>query len=106
MGIQDKVSGRLKQAAGDLTGNEKLRRDGVRDERKGDAKQELREAQEQAERKRDEIAQLEYETDPQTASFEGKREERAAGQPQEHDTRTGSDPRSDDAADFTPRDRR
>jgi uncharacterized protein YjbJ (UPF0337 family) len=87
MGIQDKVSGRLKQAAGDLTGNEELRGDGVREERKGEAKRELRDAQEQAERKRDEVAQLEHETDPQAVSYEHKREERATEQ-QEHDTRT------------------
>jgi len=31
----DKTKGRIKQAVGDLTGNEKLRREGKRDEIKG-----------------------------------------------------------------------
>lgn len=41
MGITDKITGRLKQAAGDLTGREDVRRDGVEEERKGEAKEEL-----------------------------------------------------------------
>lgn len=62
MSIQDKVSGRLKQAAGDLTGDEGLHRQGVREERKAEAKRELREAEQRAERLREEIARLEYES--------------------------------------------
>lgn len=62
MSIQDKVSGRLKQAAGDLTGDKNLHRQGVRDERKAEARRELREAEQRAERLRDEIARLEYES--------------------------------------------
>ena len=45
MGIEDKISGRVKQAAGDLLGNEDLRRQGAREERKANAKAEAREAQ-------------------------------------------------------------
>lgn len=41
MSLTDKISGRLKQAAGDLTGSEGLRRQGRQEERKADAKQEL-----------------------------------------------------------------
>lgn len=41
MGITDKVTGRIKQAAGDLTGSESLRREGVQEERKGQAKDDL-----------------------------------------------------------------
>ena len=33
--ISDKVKGRVKQAAGDLTGNKELKREGERDELKG-----------------------------------------------------------------------
>jgi uncharacterized protein YjbJ (UPF0337 family) len=36
--LTDKLTGRVKQAAGDLTGDDEKRREGVRDERKGDAK--------------------------------------------------------------------
>ena len=36
--ITDKVTGRAKQAAGAITGDDETRREGVRDERKGDAK--------------------------------------------------------------------
>ena len=36
--LTDKVTGRAKQAAGDITGDEETRREGVRDERKGEAK--------------------------------------------------------------------
>jgi len=36
--LTDKVTGRAKQAAGAITGNDETRREGVRDERKGDAK--------------------------------------------------------------------
>jgi uncharacterized protein YjbJ (UPF0337 family) len=36
--IIDKTKGRIKQAAGDLTGNKKLKREGEMDELKGKAK--------------------------------------------------------------------
>ena len=60
MSIQEKVTGRLKQAAGDLTGDEQLHRKGVDEERKAEAKQELRDAQRRVEQKRAEIDQLEH----------------------------------------------
>ena len=41
MGITDKVTGRIKKAAGDLTDDASLRREGSREERKGEAKEEL-----------------------------------------------------------------
>jgi len=41
MGLKDKVTGRLKQAAGDLKGDEALRRQGADEERKADAEEEL-----------------------------------------------------------------
>jgi uncharacterized protein YjbJ (UPF0337 family) len=66
MGIGDRVGGRLKQAAGDLTGSEALRREGVEDERRADAKEELaheqaeaERRQERANRKAEEVEQLE-----------------------------------------------
>jgi uncharacterized protein YjbJ (UPF0337 family) len=41
MGVIDKLTGRLKQAAGDLLGDESIRREGVDEERKGEAKEQL-----------------------------------------------------------------
>jgi uncharacterized protein YjbJ (UPF0337 family) len=62
MGITDKVSGKLKQAAGDLTGDADTRREGVLEERKADAKDERARAEELAERKQDEVADLDRRT--------------------------------------------
>jgi uncharacterized protein YjbJ (UPF0337 family) len=59
MGIIDKITGRAKQAAGDLTGDEGLRAEGLREERKAEAKQELDRAREQADAKAVEVAELE-----------------------------------------------
>jgi uncharacterized protein YjbJ (UPF0337 family) len=53
MGLKDKITGRAKQAAGDLTGNEALRREGVEEERKGQAKEDLSEAELRAQRERE-----------------------------------------------------
>ena len=41
MGITDKVSGKVKQAVGDVTGDESKRHEGLMEERKGEAKDEL-----------------------------------------------------------------
>jgi uncharacterized protein YjbJ (UPF0337 family) len=41
MGLQDKITGRAKQAAGDLLGNEGVRRQGLEEERKGEEKEAL-----------------------------------------------------------------
>ena len=62
MGITDKITGRVKKAAGDLTDDASLRKEGRREERKGEAKEELARQQEKADRKRDEIADLERRT--------------------------------------------
>ena len=62
MGITDKISGRFKQAAGSLTGDASTRREGELEERKGDVKNEAAEAQEQAEVKAREAADLERRT--------------------------------------------
>ena len=58
MGLTDKVSGKVKQAAGDLTGDESKRQEGLLEERKGEAKDELSTADERAQRKADEVADL------------------------------------------------
>jgi uncharacterized protein YjbJ (UPF0337 family) len=62
MGIVDKLTGRVKQAAGDLADDASLRREGRQEERKGEAKEELGNAQEKADRKADEVANLERKT--------------------------------------------
>ena len=62
MGITDKISGRLKKAAGDLTDDASMRREGRQEERKGEAKEELDHAQERADAKADEVADLERKT--------------------------------------------
>jgi uncharacterized protein YjbJ (UPF0337 family) len=60
--IQDKITGRLKKAAGDLADDPSLRREGRQEERKGEAKDELARHEERADQKADEVANLERET--------------------------------------------
>jgi uncharacterized protein YjbJ (UPF0337 family) len=62
MGLLDKVTGRAKKAAGDISGEPGLRREGSREERKGEAKEELTRQQERTETKADEVANLERKT--------------------------------------------
>ena len=62
MGITDKVTGKAKQALGDITGDSETRREGVKEERKGEKKEELGRAQERADRKAEEVADLERKT--------------------------------------------
>jgi uncharacterized protein YjbJ (UPF0337 family) len=62
MSIKDKITGRIKQAAGDLTDDASLRQEGRREERKGEAKEELAEAQDKAARKAAEVSDLERRT--------------------------------------------
>jgi uncharacterized protein YjbJ (UPF0337 family) len=58
-GLMDRITGRFKKAAGDLADDPNLRQQGVQEERKADAKEELAEAQRTADAKADEIAHLE-----------------------------------------------
>jgi uncharacterized protein YjbJ (UPF0337 family) len=62
MSITDKITGRVKKAAGDLADDPKLRRQGRQEERKGEAKEELARDQERADRKAEEVANLERKT--------------------------------------------
>ena len=62
MSILDKLTGRAKKAAGDLTGDASLRREGRQEERKGEAKEELLHHEERAEDKAAEVADLERKT--------------------------------------------
>ena len=62
MGLTDKISGRVKKAAGDLTDDASMRREGRQEERKGEAKEELARTEEKADAKADEVANLERKT--------------------------------------------
>ena len=62
MSILDKISGRFKKAAGDVADDPSLRREGRQEERKGEAKDELAAAHEQADAKAEEVANLERKT--------------------------------------------
>jgi uncharacterized protein YjbJ (UPF0337 family) len=62
MSILDKITGRAKKAAGDITDDAGLRQQGRQEERKGEAKDELGRAEERADAKADEVADLERKT--------------------------------------------
>jgi uncharacterized protein YjbJ (UPF0337 family) len=62
MSLTDKISGRIKKAAGDLTDDPSLHREGRQEERKGEAKEELAAAHEKADAKAEEVANLERKT--------------------------------------------
>jgi uncharacterized protein YjbJ (UPF0337 family) len=62
MSILDKLRGRTKKAAGDLTDDPSLRREGRDEERKGEAKERLAKEQERADRTAEEISDLERRT--------------------------------------------
>lgn len=62
MGILDKLTGKAKKAAGEVTDDATLRRQGRQEERKGEKKEELDQAQEKADRKAEEVADLERRT--------------------------------------------
>jgi uncharacterized protein YjbJ (UPF0337 family) len=62
MGLLDKITGRAKKAAGDLADDPSLRREGRQEERKGEAKDELADAHEKADRKAEEVSNLERKT--------------------------------------------
>ncbi|MDQ2675402.1 MAG: hypothetical protein M3Y34_01215 [Actinomycetota bacterium] len=62
MGLLDKITGRTKQAAADVVNDPELRRQGEREERKGEKKEELRKAEARADEKAAEVADLERKT--------------------------------------------
>ena len=75
MSNADKLSGRLKKAAGDLAGDRDLYREGAREERKGKARVEAREARTRADRKAEEVRSLEHATDPDALARDHTRDE-------------------------------
>ena len=62
MSLIDKLIGRTKKAAGDLTGDASLRREGTRQELKGEKEEELDRAERRVEDKAKEVGELERET--------------------------------------------
>jgi uncharacterized protein YjbJ (UPF0337 family) len=62
MGLIDKIMGRSKKAAGDLAGDPSLRREGRREERKGEEKEKLADAQDRVEEKAKDVSDLERRT--------------------------------------------
>lgn len=62
MSIIDKITGKAKQAAGDVAGNSSLRRQGKKEEAKGRAKERLDSTQERADDQADRVADLERKT--------------------------------------------
>jgi uncharacterized protein YjbJ (UPF0337 family) len=62
MSIIDKITGRAKKAAGDITGDPSMRSQGRREERKGEEKERLAEAQDRADEKAQDVADLERRT--------------------------------------------
>ena len=62
MGLTDKITGRIKKAAGDVTDSASLRQQGRKEERKGEAKEQQARAEERAEEKAAEVADLERRT--------------------------------------------
>ena len=62
MGFMDKLTGRAKKAAGDLTDDASLRREGRKEERKGEEKDKLADAQDRVEEKAQDVADLERKT--------------------------------------------
>ncbi|MEK6277678.1 MAG: CsbD family protein [Actinomycetota bacterium] len=62
MSLWDKLTGRAKKAAGDIADDPSLRREGAREEQKGERKEELSHAQESVENKAKEVGDLERKT--------------------------------------------
>jgi uncharacterized protein YjbJ (UPF0337 family) len=62
MGLMDKITGRAKKTAGDVTDDASLRQQGRKEERKGEAKEEAARADERADEKSREAADLDRKT--------------------------------------------
>jgi uncharacterized protein YjbJ (UPF0337 family) len=59
---KDKLSGRLKKAAGGLLGDRSLRRQGIKEERKAEAKEDLARTEEEIDERAAHVAELERRT--------------------------------------------
>src|SRR3954452_10914678 len=63
MGLMDRITGRAKKAAGDLSGDQGLRRQGAREEAKADAEQNLQRAHDEVEEQAVRVREAEEEAD-------------------------------------------
>ena len=63
MGFMDKLLGRGKKAAGDVTGDSSMRREGAAQERAGNAEDRASEHEQMAQEQRDQAAQARAEQD-------------------------------------------
>jgi uncharacterized protein YjbJ (UPF0337 family) len=63
MGLKDRITGRAKKAAGDLSGDPGLRRQGAREEAKADAQEDLKNAQDQVEEQAVRVREAELEAE-------------------------------------------
>jgi uncharacterized protein YjbJ (UPF0337 family) len=63
MGLKDRITGRAKKAAGDLSGDSGLRRQGTREEAKADAQEDLKNAQDQVEEQAVRVREAEIEAE-------------------------------------------
>ena len=63
MGLKDRITGRAKKAAGDLSGDSGLRRQGTREEAKADAQEDLKDAQDQVEEQAVRVREAEVEAE-------------------------------------------
>jgi uncharacterized protein YjbJ (UPF0337 family) len=61
-GLLDRITGRFKKTAGEVTADSSLRREGSREEAKGETRDQLSDAQAEVERKAQQVADLERET--------------------------------------------
>ncbi len=62
MGIMDKITGRAKKATGDVTDDASLRRQGQKEEEKGNAKESQARAEEKAQSEKERADDLERKT--------------------------------------------
>jgi len=62
MGIMDKISGRAKKAAGEVTDDATLRRQGQKEDAKGEAKERQASAEEHAEQEKQRADELDRQT--------------------------------------------
>jgi uncharacterized protein YjbJ (UPF0337 family) len=62
MSLGDKLKGRVKEAAGDIVDDAEMRRDGRQQQKKAQAREDLARAQEEADAKAEEVAELERRT--------------------------------------------
>lgn len=62
MGFMDKITGRAKKAAGDVTGNTTMRQQGRKEEEKGEAKESQARAEEKAQSEKERADDLKRRT--------------------------------------------